>query len=301
MDENTNCVIAKCCIDGHDNSGRRLYGILMCAANSDRVEFAGSKFSTDPIDTEMSLAESFAFLNAPRPEGYPDDMASLETKLVDHVIVTRMFQNRKNLEDPKALEHRITYFCTSALSMNAISFLELTELSPDELYMTLPELKRGGGETGPEPEADPDSQEDAKERDDARPDVVVACDLVLDPINGVAIGELSPGTTIYCKLRPDSVFYSLMESASPDFDGVVKGDVTGVKANDTGSVTLALKLSDGVTGAIRAASTVRVRTAGSSEPSAGADTKLPGLEMTLAIGGVILFLCLMALLLHFFS
>jgi hypothetical protein len=123
---------------------------------------------------------------------------------------------------------------------------------------------------------------------------------VLDPVSGVAASELKNGWIVYCRLSEDSVFYKLMANTSPGFDGVVSGEVAGVRVSEDGPAVVALKLSDGVSGALRLPPRVRVKMA------SGADAGAPPLksadaariQLVLAALGLIALLCVMWILLR---
>jgi hypothetical protein len=293
------CFIARCLINGHDSSGGSANGLLLCAVSAGEVLYCGAMFSHEPIDPDISLSDALSLLDASRPDGDYEGASSYESGLMDFVRNSRIFQSDKGLTDPKALEHRITYFCSSNLSLNAISFLEIHEMTDVELRQILP--RKGNHEREGEDGAEEAGfSGDGAPKEGVLPDVVVACDPVLNPVGGVPVSELTPGETIYCKLRVGSVFYNLMESASPNFDGVITGDVTAVSVSDLGSATVALKLSDGVTGAMKVASTVRLKSARKDGDALPAH-HLPDVEVFIAIGGVILFLTVMAALLYLLS
>jgi uncharacterized membrane protein YidH (DUF202 family) len=89
-----------------------------------------------------------------------------------------------------------------------------------------------------------------------------------------------------------------MKKTSPDFDGIVTGDVAAASANEIGSVTVAMRLSDGVTGAMKLIGTARVKIA-EKQPQMDEAYPNPGVPIALATAALMLFLCLMALLLRF--
>jgi hypothetical protein len=267
----------------------------MCVTDASSVLYDGAIFSPDPTNKDAPLPELFSALMSPRPDDRAEALAAYETNLLDYIKTSHLFQNEKSLADPKALERKITYFCMSELSISAVSFLDVTEFPASEIEAMMPPRRGGKDEPGSSSESDAQGNEGP-----SSPDVVIACDPVMDPVGGVAAGELPPGTAILCKLRGGSVFYNLMEKASPSFDGTVKGDVTAVNVNDLGTAIIALKLSDGVTGAIKVAGTVRLKVSSKADPINGAPKHF-GVEVVLAAAGVIVFLCVMALLLYLLS
>jgi hypothetical protein len=297
-DKNEILIVAKCRIDAKDASGSEVRGFYMCVANAREVEYDGALFSRDAIDSEAPLSELLSALEAPRSPERPKELERYENALKDYINTSRLFQNEKNLNDPKTLERKITYFCTSALSLSAISFLEITSMSRNELYLSMPSLKREDEPEKNEERNETEGQADKDASDDSAPrDVAVACDPVLDPVAGVAAGDLSVGDAICCKLREESVFYSLMARASPGFKGVVSGDITAIRVNETGSATLALKLSDGVIGALKLNGSVRIKVLSRKEQDGTSPGKSPfRLDVLLAVSGIALFLLVMLLL-----
>ena len=298
-DSDKNIFVITCRIDGKDSSGVGLYGLLVSVVDSQDLLFNGALFSREPIDGSMPVAEKISFIQSQHLEERPEEFKNLETSLDDYIRTSRLFQNDKNIHDPKTMEHKITYFFTTVMSFNAISFLEVAAISREGLGEIIPSLKKGGEENTNGENLFSDEDEDQSD-EDILSTVPIRCDPILDPVHGVPIGSLEVGTMIYCKMREDSVFYSLMTNASADFDGVVKGDVAGVSVSEHGVATVVVKLSEGLTGAIKAASSVRMKLV---DKSADADktSHVFGVEIVFAVAGVIIFLCIMALLLYYLA
>jgi hypothetical protein len=302
MDKNTNRFVVKCRIEAKEASGEAIHGFYMCVTDTCDIEYDGALFSRSPIDAEAPFSALYAMLEAPAQDGHRDEMRKYENGLKDYIRISRLFQSEKNLEDPKTLEHKITYFCTSVMALNAISFLELTEMSQNELYLSMPSLKRetgaksgseGSERVGLEEQAGDGGAEDA-----ATHDVIISCDPVLDPVAGVPTGELSVGDAICCKLREGSVFYDLMDKVAPDFNGVVSGQITAVQVSELGSAIIYMKLSDGVSGALKLAGNVRIKTLSRKEPDTTGTKSLFRLDVMLAVLGMAVFLLVMWLLLR---
>ncbi|MDR1966384.1 MAG: hypothetical protein LBQ36_06710 [Synergistaceae bacterium] len=300
-----NCNVLKCAIDGHDSGGKPIYGMFLGIAGANGIIYHGELFSRDPIDAESSLSKLYSLLSSPRPGQRLEDLSKYEESLAAFMISSGFLENEKSLADPKSIEHKITYFCSSALSISAISFLDLQEMSMKELYLIIPALKGSDdpqGEAG-EGEAEAEWYEEEPSGGGARnaSDVVVACDPVLDPLAGEAISDLSPGDVICCRMNENSVFRSLMNKVSQDFDGVVSGEVCAVQSNDVGTAVVALKLSDGVRGVLKAAGAVRVRVVSKKLSEAVQNARDSDRALALAIAGLVGFLCTMAVLVHFLS
>jgi hypothetical protein len=294
------CAVIKCSVNGKDAGNNPVFGLFLGAVEGTRLIFHGELFSSEPLDTDAPLSELYALIMS-KAEGRDETLVKYETSFGDYVATSRMFQDEKKLDDVKALEHQITYFCTSALRLNTISFLEITEMSERDLYLTMPNLPRlDAGNEEESAECGPPSGEDEKE-EKSLPDVVVACDPILDPVAGVALSDLAAGDVIYCKLKEDSVYYGMMSSAQPGFDGIVTGAITAVQTNEMGRVVVAINLAEGVTGALQLANTVRIKILKKKQHEQASSKKPPAMTIAIAMGGVILFLLIMALLLYMLS
>ncbi|MDR0651776.1 MAG: hypothetical protein LBG12_00570 [Synergistaceae bacterium] len=297
-DNNTNCVVIKCRIEAKEASGVAVHGFYMCAMDGRDIEYDGALFSRGAIETEAPFSALYAMLEAPGPDDR-EEMKKYENGLKDYVRTSRLFQSEKHLDDPKALEHKITYFCTSIMSLNAISFLELATMSRDELYLAIPPpAHEDEPESGEDQGEQADESTDGETKDSAPPDVVLSCDPVLDPVSGVPAGGLSVGDVICCKLREDSVFFDLMAKTSPDFNGIVSGDITAIHVNELGSAVVSLKLSDGIAGALKLAGNVRIKALPRKESKMAGMKSLFRLDVLLAVSGVAIFLFAMWVLLR---
>jgi len=291
------CVVVTCRIDGKDSFGTELYGVYISVVESGVSLFNGAFFGREPIGESFSIAEMIALVNSQHPEERAEELTNFESSLDNFVQTSQLFVSDKNLSDPKSLEHKITYFCTTVMSLNAITFVEVVNMPKSELSEIIPSLVNDG-EGDADEETSPDS--DGDDAEEALPDVAIRCDPVLDPVNGVSVAKLSVGTMVYCKMREDSAYYNLMAKVSPGFDGIVAGDVAGVRENEQGSMTVVVKLSDGVTGAFKALSNIRLKLV--EKPVAGSSiSNRFSVEIIFAVAGVIIFLCLMAILLHYLT
>ncbi|MDR3279174.1 MAG: hypothetical protein LBT23_01565 [Synergistaceae bacterium] len=295
--------VIKCVINGHDANSNPIHGFCMGVMDDNDLLYHGELFSREPIDSVASLSELYAKLTSPRPEMRTAELSEYENSLAGYIASSRLLQGEKNIADPKAMEHKITYFCSSVLGLNAISFLEMQEMSREDLYLIIPALRKADDDknmTSPGDEARA-SAGGADEEVKSTPDVVVACDPILDPVSGIPASALAAGDSVFCKLKEDSVFYSMMKSAVENFDGIVSGEVSAAQMNDMGSVTLAIQLSDGITGAIRIAGTVRVKAVRLAAPEPAMRKSPHQMAIAFAVAGVVAFLCVMGLLLRFLS
>jgi hypothetical protein len=296
--------VVKCVINGKDANSNPIYGFCMGVTDIRDLLYHGELFSREPIDTEAPLSELYNKIASPRMEGRSEELAKYENGLAEYITSSRLLQGEKKIADPKAMEHKITYFCSSVLGLNAISFLELQEMSIEDLYLIIPALKKNEELSDAEEPLEEEPFSDGisiGEEKKSTPDVVVACDPILDPVSGVSANELAEGDAIFCKLKEGSVVYNLMKNASADFDGIVSGEVSAVQMNDLGSATVALRLTEGVTGAMRMAGSVRVKIVRDVPQEEIPENNSTHIEIALAIAGVVAFLCVMGLMLHFLS
>ena len=296
------CSVIICRIDGKDSSGVGTYGISVSVVDSHVLLYNGVFFGCEPIGESFSVAEAFAIVNSERPEDRPEELAGFELSFDDYIRTSQMFLTDKGMSDTKTLERKIVYFCTSVIGIHAITFIDVQKMTKSEIIEIIPSLEHNendeGEENTDEEENSPEGDGDAA--DDASPEVAIRCDPVLDPVNGASAGSLTAGTMIYCKMREDSAYFNLMAKVSPDFDGIVTGEVAGVRVNDLGTATVVVNLSEGVTGAFKVSSNIRLKM--SEKPAAGSViSERFAVEIIFAVAGVIIFLCLMAVLLYYLA
>jgi hypothetical protein len=262
----------------------------MCVADARDIKYDGAIFSIGAITVNMDtpLPELYAALEAPRVNEHRGEMMKYENDLKNYVRTSRLFHGEKNTGDPKAMERTISYFCTSVMSLNAVSFLELTSMSLGELYLAIPPLERKdrleSSEAGKRPA-------NGGTKDAASRGIEIPCDPVLDPAAGVPADALSAGDVVCCKIREDSEFFNRMFKKSAAFDGTVSGEITAINFSEPGSAVISLKLSDGVSGTLKLTGKAGIKTLSRKEPSGRAGTKSifrPG--VLLPISGVVVFL-----------
>ena len=294
-EESRNCFVVTYRIDGKDAFGMDRNAISVNVVDDNLLVYNRTLFSAEKFEEQLTLRDMVSLIDSSSEGERLEELKTLESSLDDYAISSRLFQSENNINDPKALEHAITYYCTTVLSLNAITFLELTPASRKELSKFIPSLKHGGIETDADEEIP--SGGDNNEDGEALPNTAILCDPVLDPVNGVPIEDLAAGEVLYCKLREGSVFYNLMEKISPDFDGIVTGDVMGVSVNELGTAAVEVILSEDVTGTIKVPANVRLKMASDSDITITAPQNLL-VKVIFAVLGVIFFLCLMAILLH---
>jgi hypothetical protein len=293
----------KCEINGRNAAGTHVYGLFLCVVDSSRVIYHGELFSYEPIEANISTGELYSVLESARQTERAEELAGYERQMSAFITSSDLFRNKKNLSDPKTLEHKITYFCVSSMSLNAVSFLTATNMSTEELHISIPQLEKADGTEENGDAAEPsEGESETKSADDTPPSTTaVLCEPVLDPVSGAAVSDLSEGDVICCRLLEDSVFYKMMKNASPDFEGVVSGDISAIKENASGSVTLAINLSDGIVGTLKLSGAVRVKMVREKNKDTARKTTPSRAAIITAVAGAVAFLCVMTLLLRLLS
>lgn len=302
----TQVTIAKGFINGRDRSGRSVYGLFIAAVSSEKLEYLKELFSYEQIDTAAAWETLVALLETPSSPNADADLVRYGRELHEYIDIHRLFQTTKGQLDAKQIERKISYFCSDILDVSAITFLELSEVSPGELHGLFPSLKdppepEQHGETAADApdfgEPDAEAKDGESGEDERENEIFVACEPVLDPVSGVALSELVVGDIVACRLPETSAFYKFFTSGHPKFDGRLNGTITGIQLNEYGTATVALKLADGISGALRLSGTVRIKLLAKGVDRVDTTPQSP-LEIVLALSSVVVFLGIMAVLLY---
>lgn len=308
MDNHDRYTIAKGFIDGKDKDARPIYGLFLAVAFGKELVYLAERFSHELIDRNISWAEMVGLLNSQPDESREESLAQYEKELRQYVEMSRLFQSDSSVLDAKAIEHKITYFCSDILAINAITFLELTALAKDDLVSLMPFLKNDGtGVAGEDarPEYGDEEEEHFFEESTAhkerKRDLFVSCEPVLDPVRGIAVSDLSVGDSVSCRLSHESVYYKFFKGRFPDFDGVITGEVTGIKVSEDAPAVVALDLVDGIAGIMKISGKVRISLAEKHDSEETENGSERSVEVILAGASVILFLCLLGVLLYILS
>lgn len=297
-------------IHGRDVGTRPIYGAFVAVGSPSGLVYHGERFSSEPIESSLNWTSLIALFGESHAEekAEAETLGKYERELHTYIEMTRGFLGEKGPMDNKAVEKKIAYFCSDVLEMSVITFVELTPMDESELLFTMPFLRERLHKKHEAPE-EKKFPEEADKPEGFPPDtpgtpdaseVFIACLPVLDPVSGVAVSNLSVGDTVYCRLPEDSAFYKLFRRSLPSFDGVVTGEVTGVQLSETGSSIVALRLSDGVSGALKISGKVRIRTLASGMFGKTAASREMSVEIALAAAGVVFFLCLLGILVYLF-
>lgn len=300
-------MIVKGFVNGRDANARSVYGVFVSASAPRNLLYLKEYFTYDPMDTDLPWSALFPMLDNPSGIRDPDSaLAKYEKQFHSFADIQRIFESGRGRVDSKDLERKITYFCSDVLGLSVITFVEMTNVSKEDLLSLMPfleeKLEKENAEAAPgeEPEDDNDLDTESllEKLQEGDEEIFISCEAVLDPISGVAINDLTIGDIVACKLPTTSSLYAMFSNQHPEFDGVIEGEITGMKLNEYGTAVVALKLANGVSGAIKLSGKVRIKRFAHSDAIRKREFSNVSLEMIFAAAGVIVFLIMMAVLLY---
>jgi hypothetical protein len=265
------------------------------------VYFVKTQFILEEVSRDISWDEFLYILNEPDEEDCEEALRTYEEALYNFISTERVLTSDKREPDDKAIERKITYFCTNSLGINAVTFVELTPVGGDEVYTLLPFLDEEGKEGAGQDDGADDGERDAAADEENAPEIFVACAPVIDPVAGVAASKLSVGDSLYCRLPEDSPYYKICATNVQDFNGVVTAEVTGVKASEFGSSIVALSLADGISVVMKLSGNITVKMAPGGRAAAGNGLGERNRDMIFCAIGVVVLLCVIAIFFHFLT
>ncbi|MDL2263529.1 hypothetical protein LJC31_02645 [Synergistaceae bacterium OttesenSCG-928-I11] len=307
--ETNKFVIAKGFVDARDAGSRSVYGAFVSASGYQKTLYFKEIFSNDPIDRALSWPELLATLNDESVQPPANSvLAHYRKEFHEFIDIQRLLEYGRGRMDAKEIERKISYFCSDALDLSAIIFLELTTVSEGDLRSLMPFLpeKFGGTEKKTEKkqdesdDSDDDDSQDTEEGEDEKEqsEIFLSCEPVLDPVSGVAISDLSVGDLIEAKLPETSSYYQFFTNKYPAFNGMIEGEITGIKVNEYDVAVVALKLADGISGALKLSEKVRIKRLATKEPFDPSESTRISVEIVFAILSVAVFLVVMGVLLY---
>lgn len=302
-------VIVKGFIDARDSASRPAYAAFVSASGYQKTLYLKEIFTNAPIDRTMPWPTLLAMLNDENAQPPVNSvLAHYKKELHEFIDIHRLLEYGRGRMEAKDIERRISYFCSDTLDLSAITFLELTTVSEGDLLALMPFLSERLGETakGSEKqdendlEDETDSPGDETEENDGseQDEIFVSCEPVLDPISGVAISDLSVGDRIAAKLPEASSFYQFFTNQYPAFDGIVEGEITGIKVNEYDMAVVALKLGDGISGALKLSEKVRVKRLAAKDSTGASENRRFSVEVVFAALSVVVFLIVLGVLLY---
>lgn len=302
-------VIVKGFIDARDAQSRSVYGAFVSASSHQKTEYLRLLFTLAPIDKEMPWSRLIEFLSSDAASPSDPELAQYTDSLSAHFRIHRILEKGRAHLDAKDLERKISAYCSQSLGLSAVAFVDVSEVDERELLELIPDVFAPAEEpevewgtsdkTGGEPEGEP-SGESAGGSSKEPEEIYLACDPVLDAMNGAAASSLVLGDAIDVKLPPDSMYFAFMKQNDPGFRGIASAEVMGVKLDEYGAAVVALRIAEGVSGALRISESVKLKRSErrSDFVTFGARTTSP--ELILAAFGIAVFLVLIAVFLYIF-
>jgi hypothetical protein len=294
-------IIVKGYIDARDERGNAIYGTILSVVSRREIKYLSVMFSHDETSKSMEWND---LLLLHRDRGKDHDPVAIhhEEELFKYLERSPVLNTLAKNRNTKQAEQAISRYCLDGLQLKAVSLIEYFDAAESDVAFFEKEggqasgSSTGGEQKKPEDmpfESDPDDAGDEKpEETKNKEDVVVRCEPILDPVNGVAMNELNIGETVMAKLPGDSVFFKLLSRNIPSFDGVVTAAITGILMNELGTATISLALSDGITGIMKMSGKVRIKIAPPSdagnEPKRKKQGELPESLVFGAAGAIVL-------------
>ncbi len=301
-------VVIKGFIDAREHNSNQVYGAFVSASGYQNTLYLRETFTNDPIDRTLSwpdLLEMLSDKNAEPP--VESTLAFYKEKFHNFANIQHLLEYGRGRMAPKDLERKVSYFC-STIGLSALTFLEMTTMSKEDLFILMPCLSEEQGQTEKKNEKNQEDNDSASEDDftsaeeddegKEQDDIFLACEPVLDPISGTAISSLTVGDMIAVKLPEASSYYQFFTNKYPEFDGIIDGKVTGVKVNEYGAAVVALKLADGISGTLKLSEKVRIKRLLTGVPLHSSGSADFPAEIIFAGLGVAAFLIALAVLLH---
>jgi hypothetical protein len=264
-------VIVKGYIDTKDDHGRALYGSILGVVSRREIKYLNVMFSRDESLKTVRWASLLPMITNKYKE--PDREPVIfhnEEALFKHLLHSSVLTAVAKNHNTKQAEQAISRYCLDNLHLKAVSRMECFDASAEDIAL----FENEGGPAGPsstggkqeEPELQEEIAESVRETEPAeetrsREDIVIRCDPVLDPVNGIASNELNIGESVLVKMPQDSVFFKLLSRNIANFDGVITATVTGILLNELGTSNISLALSEGVTGLMKMPGKVRIKIA----------------------------------------
>jgi hypothetical protein len=301
-------VIVKGYIDAKDERGAPTLGTILAVVSRRELKYLSVMFSYDAALKTMEWSD-LLLLHKNRekePKGNPA-LAIYESELFKYLAHGSILNNIAKNFNAKQSEQAISRFCMENLQLKAVSLIEFFEASSESLALFERNKDQNAEESaGGKPEAEgkqpkteksgdrgaPSSEEASEPK--KRDELIIRCEPMLDPVEGIAMNELNIGDMIMTRLPSDSVFFKLLSNNIPGFDGVVSASVTGVLLNELGTATISLALSDGITGVMKLSGKVKIKAVASAreqqDADGGAPIEIPA-ELVFVLAAAVLLFC----------
>lgn len=250
-------------IDAKDDRGRTTYASLLALVSRREIRYLSVLFTREETPKETEWHELLKLHQQKNDTPERDPMAiHNEEAMYNYLMAGTLLNGVVKNRNAKTAEQAISRFCLEQLQLKAVSFLDFSDASENDIDIFEGEKKTDN--TEPQPEATSDKSAEADEIvadviEKTNKDIFVRCEPILDPVHGVAMNELKIGDKVYGKLPGDSVFFKLLSQNHNTFDGIISAKVTGIFMNEYGTATVSLELSEGVAGIMKLSGKVRIK------------------------------------------
>jgi hypothetical protein len=314
-----NFIILKGFIDAKDDRGHTWYGTFLGVVSRRDTKYLSVMFSREESSKSLDWREILMLHNEKeKSPGRDPAITHHEYEVYKYLERSMVLNGVAKNHNTKQAEQAISRYCLESLYLKTVSFIDYTEATEGDLELfEQAEVSSAQSDTQPEEDAPVDGtpEEPAAQAPDGtgtdsgkKEEIFLRCDPILDPVNGVAMNELTTGDYVFGRLPEDSVFFKLLAKNIRGFDGVVTAQVTGILVNELGTATISLNLSDGVSGVMKLSGKVRIKTAQKEKKKDGMAailarfkfSELPP-EVVLGAAGLIVAASLIALLFYIFS
>jgi hypothetical protein len=311
-------VIVKGFIDAKDDRGHTLYGTLLGVVSRRDTKYLSVMFSREESSKALGWSELLFLHNEKEKESDRDPVITHhEEEIYNYLERSFVLNGVAKNHNTKQVEQAISRYCLESLHLKAVSFIEYTDATEADLLM-FEKTKKASPQDSPQPDTDAGKNPSAEKQTEQEPDgesgaknkeeFVLRCDPILDPVNGVAMNEISVGDQVLGKLPEDSVFFKLLAKNISKFDGIVTAQVTGILMNELGTATISLDLSDGVAGVMKLSGKVKIKTVPRTDSKTGGGSilsrfrisELP-FEIVLGIAGFIIMITGIIILFYIFG
>ncbi|MDR1482998.1 MAG: hypothetical protein LBI74_10260 [Synergistaceae bacterium] len=305
-------IIVKGFIDAKDEHGRTIYGTFLGVVSRRNTRYISVMFSREEVPRTIGWRDLLAIHDEKDKNIARDSLiAYYEHEMGKYLENGMILNNIAKNRNAKYTEQSISRYCLENLQFKAVCFIDFVDAGEDDLKPFIKKsdekkrqpVKKERELPNIEAEREKEPPPKAPKKESAVSDVFIKCDPVLDPVNGVAVNELREGNNILGRLPADSIFYKVLAKNMPSFDGAVIAKVTGVlTANDLGTTTVSLELSDGVSGIMKLSGKVKVKLAEMGKPLSDYEIgtwNLPP-ELIFIGAGFLLFIAAMLLIYYLF-
>jgi hypothetical protein len=303
-------IIVKGYIDAKDDKGNTLFGTLLSLVSRRDVKYLSVMFSRDEVSKSMEWGELLSLhVNREKEHGRDPVTIHHEDELFKYVSRGTVLNNVVKNRNTKQAEQAISRYCLEELHLKSVSFIDYFDASESDIALFAKEGgPASGASTGGTDFVPPETpKEEARvvesvpvgvDEQKARDEIVVRCEPILDPVNGVAMNELAVGERVHVKLPVNSVFFKLLSKNIPTFDGIINGSVTGILQNELGTATISLNLSEGISGVMKLSGKVKIKIAQNMDNESDSRKNTGDLPPVLVFGaaGIIIVFSAFALL-----